>query len=134
MHLFLSQKLVSNFNLQSLKFSKLSFYFRLENCLSCINTKFAGQKLFSIFWYSNDFPIQNFQTRNPSQSQKSQTLPPSAPSLVNYAHLSSYSTLISLINVTSGLPILENSTLHETKIHPARLLISLQNFQYSYRT
>ena len=32
------------------------------------------------------------------------------------------------------LPILENSTLHKTKIHPARLLISLQNFQYSYRT
>ena len=43
-------------------------------------------------------------------------------------------TLISLINVTSRLPILENSTLHETKILPARLLISLQNFQYSYRT
>ena len=37
-------------------------------------------------------------------------------------------TLISLINVTSRLPILENSTLHKTKIHPARLLISLQNF------
>ena len=43
-------------------------------------------------------------------------------------------TLISLINVTSRLPILENSTLHKTKIPPARLLISLQNFQYSYRT
>ena len=34
----------------------------------------------------------------------------------------------------SRLPILENSTLHETKIHPAHLLISLQNFQYSHRT
>ena len=44
------------------------------------------------------------------------------------------STLISLINVTSRLPILENNTLHKTKIPPARLLISLQNFQYSYRT
>ena len=43
-------------------------------------------------------------------------------------------TLISLINVTPRLLILENSTLHETKILPARLLISLQNFQYSYRT
>ena len=43
-------------------------------------------------------------------------------------------TLISLINVTSRLLILENFTLHETKIHPARLLISLQNFQYPYRT
>ena len=45
-----------------------------------------------------------------------------------------FNTLISLINMTSRLPILENSTLHKTKIHPARLLISLQNFQYSYRT
>ena len=44
-----------------------------------------------------------------------------------------WSTLISLINVTSHLPILENSTLNETKIHPVRLMISLQNFQYSYR-
>ena len=35
-------------------------------------------------------------------------------------------TLICLINVTSRLPILENSTLHKTKIH--RLLISSQNF------
>ena len=43
-------------------------------------------------------------------------------------------TLISLINVTSRLPILENSTLHKTKILPARLFISLQNFQYSYKT
>ena len=43
-------------------------------------------------------------------------------------------TLIPLINVTSRLSILENSTLHKTKIPPARLLISLQNFQYSYRT
>ena len=58
MHLYFFQKIVSNFNLQSLKFSELSFYFRLENCLSCINTKFAGQKPFSTFWYSNDFPIQ----------------------------------------------------------------------------
>ena len=33
-------------------------------------------------------------------------------------------TLISLINVTSRLPILKNSTLHKTKIHPTRLLIS----------
>ena len=37
-------------------------------------------------------------------------------------------TLISLINVTSRLPILKNSILHKTKIHPAHLLISLQNF------
>ena len=35
-------------------------------------------------------------------------------------------TLISLINVTSSLPILENSTLHKTKIPPAGLLILLQ--------
>ena len=42
-------------------------------------------------------------------------------------------TPISLINVTSRSPILENSTLHKTRIHPARLMISLQNFQYSYR-
>ena len=42
-------------------------------------------------------------------------------------------TLISLINVTSRILILENSTLHRTKINPARLFISLQNFQYSYR-
>ena len=33
-------------------------------------------------------------------------------------------TLISLINVTSRLPILKNSTLHKSKIHPTRLLIS----------
>merc|ERR1719203_1928806 len=33
-------------------------------------------------------------------------------------------TLISLINVTSRLPILKNSTLHKTKTHPTRLLIS----------
>ena len=43
-------------------------------------------------------------------------------------------TLISLINVTSRLPILENSTLQETKVLPASLLSSLQNLQYSYRT
>ena len=36
----------------------------------------------------------------------------------------SLSTLISLINMTSRLPILKNSTLHKTKIHPTRLLIS----------
>ena len=46
---------------------------------------------------------------------------------------SSQFTLVSLINFTSRLPILENSTLHKTKIRPSRLLISLQNFQYSYR-
>ena len=54
----------------------------------------------------------------------------------NFVHLLAIklATLIALINVTSCLPILENSTLHKTKIHPAHLLISLQNFQYSYRT
>ena len=35
-----------------------------------------------------------------------------------------FNTLISLINVTSRLPILKNSTLHKSKIHPTRLLIS----------
>ena len=30
--------------------------------------------------------------------------------------------------------ILENSTPHKTKMHPVRLLISLQNFQHTYRT
>ena len=39
-----------------------------------------------------------------------------------------------LIKMTPRLPTSENSSLHKTKIHPARLLISLQNFQYSYRT
>ena len=43
-------------------------------------------------------------------------------------------TLISLINVTSRLPIFENSTLHKLRISPAGLMILLQNFQYSYRT
>ena len=43
-------------------------------------------------------------------------------------------SLISLINVASRLLISENSILHNTKIPPAHLLISLQIFQYSYRT
>ena len=43
-------------------------------------------------------------------------------------------SLISLINVASRLLISENSTLHNTKIPPAHLLISLQKIKYSYRT
>ena len=52
-----------------------------------------------------------------------------------YDHLHFFQpiTLISLINVMSRLQILENSTLHKTKIPTARLLISLQIFHYSYR-
>ena len=41
---------------------------------------------------------------------------------------STKSTLISLITVTSHLPILENSTMHKTKIPPACLLILLQKY------
>ena len=47
-------------------------------------------------------------------------------------------TRISLLNVASGLPILENSTLHKTKIplhvYWFHISIFLQNFQCSYRT
>ena len=46
-------------------------------------------------------------------------LPTQVRCFLYYSHLSN-----------KRLPILENSTLNKTKIHPARLLISLQNFQY----
>ena len=45
------------------------------------------------------------------------------PGIVVESKKNKENTLISLINVTSRLPILENSTLHKTKIPPARLLI-----------
>ena len=50
----------------------------------------------TVFWFGNVFPVQHldsFQTWHPSQFQKSQTLPPSAPFLVYSALLSSYSFL-----------------------------------------
>ena len=46
------------------------------------------------FWSSNVFPIQKLdsvKTKNPSEFQKSQTLPPSSPSLVQSGLQSSYS-------------------------------------------
>ena len=58
-------------------------------------TNFAGQELFPFLDLAMLFPIQNWdniQTKNPSEFQKRQTLPPSSPSLGQSAVLSSYSS------------------------------------------
>ena len=56
----------------------------------------------------------------------------SVTTILEFLFQKSFITLISLINVTSRLLIWDNSTLHKTNIPPARLMVSLQNFQNSY--
>ena len=66
-----SQKFVSNF--KSVKFEIFKVQTnddKLKNFLSCKKTKYAGQKLFSVFSPCNSFSIQNFRLKIHLSSKK----------------------------------------------------------------